>query len=75
MTSRNSSSKREQVYCCKQGLYRPWEVSGGFQDWCTLLAGAGVPGMIHFHEEEFQEHAGQVLMGEEVESVIWPKTT
>lgn len=30
--------------------------------------------MIHFHEEEFQEHAGPVLMGG-VEPVICPKTT
>ena len=38
-----------------------------------ILGWAGVLGMLHLHEEEFQVLAGYVLIGrEEVKPIIWP---
>jgi hypothetical protein len=45
-------------------------VGRDLQDGCTLLARVG---MIHLHEEKFQEISGNVFIGkEEHESIIWP---
>jgi hypothetical protein len=44
----------------QQELYRSWGVGRDFRGEYTLLAGVE---MVHLHEEEFQESAGQVLSG------------
>ena len=54
----------------EQGLYRFEGLGRDCQGGCTLLAGAEVLGMLHLHEEEFQEPDGQFLTRREVEPVI-----
>ena len=46
------------LYLGQQGLYKPWGHGREF-------SGTEVLGMLHLHDEEFQEHAGHALLERE----------